>query len=118
MNAWGILKRIPPPTVRLMARRRVGSFKIVAVSDEEIAIAANMTVDRVRAIYHLRSWDGVPLAEIQTFCRACNFDPFDGADRNRYYTYARTATWAYLRRSPWWETTFLPLIKRLKGETT
>lgn len=119
MSAWDTFRKIPPATVRLMARRRiVGTRKIAAMSDEEIAIAAGMSVDWVRATYHLRSWDGVPLGEIRKFCRACNFDIFDGVERNRCYTYARTATWAYLRRSPYWEDTFLPLIKRLKGDPT
>ena len=119
MSAWDTFRKIQPATVRLMARRRiVGTRKIAAMSDEEIAIAAGMSVDWVRATYHLRSWDGVPLGEIRKFCRTCNFDIFDGVERNRCYTYARTATWAYLRRSPFWETTFLPLINRLKGEAT
>lgn len=115
MNAWKILEENPPGGVRLMARRRLGTKRIRAISDEEIAIGSGLPVDRVRAIYNLRSWDGVPVGEMRAFCTACGFDPFNGPDRNRRNTYVRTATWAYLKRSPWWDTTFLPLIKRMEA---
>lgn len=115
MNAWKILADNPPGAVRLMARRRIKTKTIRAVSDEEISIASAIPLARVKAIYHLRSWDGVPMAELREFCKACNFDPFSGDDRNRRNTYVRTATWAYLKKSPWWSTTFEPLILRMRG---
>lgn len=115
MNAWKVLTDNPPGGVRLMARRRLKTKTIRAVSDEEISIASGIPLARVQAIYHLKSWDGVPLGELREFCRACSFDPFSGADRNRRNTYVKTAKWAYLKKSPWWDTTFEPLIRRMKG---
>jgi hypothetical protein len=115
VNHWKTFELNPPGAVRLMARRKLATKTIRAVSDEEIAIASGIPLARVQAIYHLRSWDGVPLGEVRAFCKACAFDPFSGADRNRRNSYVRTAQWTYLKKSPWWATTFEPLILRMKG---
>ena len=114
MKIWKILEQNPPGAVRLMARRRIGKKTVRAISDEEIAITSGLPIDRVRAIYHLRSWDGVPIGELRAFCEGCNFDLFSWQDRNRRDSYVRTATWAYLRNSEWWPTIFQPLLLRLK----
>ena len=63
----------------------------------------------------MTSWDDVPVGIARVFCNACNFDPFSYHDRNRLTAYNRKCTYAYLRNSPHWATTFLPLIKILKN---
>lgn len=118
MNPWTVLEENPPWTVRLMARRKIRTKTVVALSDAEVAIAANMTIDRVRGISHLSSWDGVPVGEVRAFCRACNFDPFSPKDLNRRNSYLRSAKFTYLRKSPWWDCTFKPLIERFKAITS
>jgi hypothetical protein len=115
MTPWRHLVDNPPGAVRLMARRKLQTKTIRAISDEEIAIASGIPLARVQAIYHLKNWDGVPVGELRGFCKACGFDPFSGADRNRRNTYVRTAQWTYLKKSPWWATIFEPLILRMKG---
>lgn len=118
--SWKHLEKNPPWLVRLLARRKVKTKVVVAISDEELAIAAGMTVDRVRAISYLRVWDAVPVAEVRAFCLACGFDPFSRVARNRVdcYTNAirtgRCTGFTYLRKSPWWLTTFKPLIEKMR----
>ena len=52
-----------------MARRKLAMKTIRAISDEEISIASGIPLARVQAIYHLRSWDGVPMGELREFCK-------------------------------------------------
>lgn len=118
---WDYFTKFPPWFVRLLARRKVRTKCVVAMGDEEIAIAAGMSVDRVRAIYNQRSWANVPLNEIRAFFAACQFDPFECTHRNRAYAYlaavksGRCSGYSYLKKSPWWKTTFEPLILKMKG---
>ena len=82
--SWEYLDNNPPWFVRVMARRKVHAKVVAAVSDEELAIASGINVDRLRAIYHQRNWDNIPVREIRAFCEACGFDPFSCKSRNRY----------------------------------
>lgn len=118
---WKFIDDNPPWLIRLLARRRIGAGKrsVVAISDEEIAITAELPVDRIRAIYHLRSWNGVPVGELRGFCRGCKFDPLKYEDRNRAKAYGCSEPqFAYLKRSPWWNSIFLPLIERMKPKSS
>ena len=111
---WGILNEYPPPLVRLLAREKIGSKHIRALSDQEIAIKAEFPLARIIEISRTKSWDPIPIGEIMRFCHGCNFDPFDWQDRNRMRAYSRKgAKFSYLRTSPYWRDTFLPLIKFL-----
>jgi hypothetical protein len=118
--SWEHLEKNPPWFVRIMARRKVRAKVVVALSDEELAIASGIPVARLKAIYNQRNWGSVTLREIQAFCQACGFDPFSCADRNRVYAYraaikeGRCEGFAYLKKSPWWTSTFQPLILRMK----
>lgn len=111
LTPWAILKKYPPVFVRLYAKERSGSRMHCALSDQEIAIRGNLSFDAVVRISKLTSWDNVLIGDAEKFCIGCNFDPFNYLDRNRISAYSRKGTYAFLRRSEHWKTTFLPLIK-------
>jgi hypothetical protein len=111
---WGILSEYPPPLVRLLAREKIGSKHVRALSDQEVAIKGEFPLARVLEISRTSSWDTIPVGEIMRFCFGCNFDPFDWQDRNRMRAYSRKgAKFSYLKSSPHWKTSFLPLIRIL-----
>ena len=118
--SWTHLENNPPWFVRLMARRKVRTKVVVAVSDEELAISAGISIDRLRAIYNQRTWDNIPVREIRAFCDACGFDPFSCKARNRLHAYksavksGRCEGFTYLKKSPWWGSIFHPLIGRMR----
>lgn len=115
-SPWGILIEFPPPLIRLLAKESISSKHIRALSDREVAIGAEMPLDRVRAISRSKSWDKITLGELRMFCAGCNFDPFDYKDRNRVRAYSRNAPkFSYLKASPYWNDTFLPLIRILEN---
>lgn len=90
-----------------------------ALLDEEVAIASGIPLERVREIQFSPNWSAITIGEMEAFCEACNFDPTDGADRNRakalgrYYLGSKIK-WRYLQKSPAWETTFVPCRKILQ----
>lgn len=110
-SPWEILVKYPPVFVRLYAKERAGSRMHCALSDQEVAIRGQLALDKVRAISKMTSWDNVTVGDARRFCLGCNFDPFNYLDRNRISAYSRKGTYAFLRRSDHWNTTFLPLIK-------
>ncbi len=119
-SAWKILSKNPPALIRLMARRRVKTKTVRAVSLQEIAIASGLPLARVQIIAQSLNWDGISIPEAERFIAGCNFDPLDPADRNRQTSYERSCKkrtksshFAYLKKSPLWQTEFLPLIERL-----
>lgn len=119
-TAWQLLNSHPPALIRLMARRRVKGKTVRAVSLQEIAIASGMPFARVQAIAQSATWEDITVAEAERFILACNFDPLSSADRNRQGAYERSCKnrqtqFAFLRKSPWWATEFLPLIESLKS---
>lgn len=115
-SPWGILIEFPPPLVRLLAKEPVSKKHVRALSDREVAIGAELPLERVRSISRTKSWDTVPMGEIKKFCVGCNFDPFDYRDRNRVRAYSRnTPKFSYLKASPFWSDTFLPLIKIMEN---
>ena len=100
--------------VRLLAKEPVARKHVRALSNQEVAIRAEMPLQRVAEISSKTSWDDVPIGEAERFCRGCGFDPFNCYDRNRAMAYNRTnARFTYLRVSPYWAKTFKPLIKVL-----
>lgn len=115
---WDHIDHYPPSLVRLLARRRTGKGprSVVALSDAEIAIAADIPVARVRAMYNLRNWNGVTVGEMRAFFKGCKFDPLNHVDRNRAKAYGRVnqgfPSFTYLKNSPHWESVFEPLIEK------
>lgn len=114
---WKNLEKFSPSLVRLLARRQVGQSKakVEAITNQEIAVISDLSIDRVIEISMLLAWDEVPLGEAKSFCKACGFDPFSSADRNRASAYLRSgASFAYLKRHPHWDTFFKPLIRHVQ----
>lgn len=114
-SPWKILEKYPPVFVRLYAKERSGERVHCALSDQEIAIRTGLTLDRIKQISKLVSWDDVTVGDARLFCQGCNFDPFSYVDRNRLAAYSRKGTYAFLRNSSHWKSTFRPLIKILQN---
>jgi hypothetical protein len=113
---WEILEDYPPALVRLLARKQFSPKHVRAMSDQEIAVGAELPVSEVRKISRMTSWDNIYMSKIKSFCSGCNFDPFDCYDRNRARAYTRSsAKFSYLKQSNLWQDTFLPLIKVLEN---
>jgi hypothetical protein len=113
---WQILVEFPPPLVRLLAKEPISRKHIRALSDQEVAIVAELPLDRVRAISRKLNWDSIPVGEMKRFCMGCRFDPFDYRDRNRMRAYSRNGPkFSYLKASPHWRDTFLPVIRILEN---
>lgn len=117
---WVYLREYPPIYVRLLAKHPgSGVSAHLAITDEEIAIASGMTIDRVREISRMNSWDPIPWGEIRRFTLACKFDPTNPVDRRRAAAYeiackTRNKTpFQYLRNSPKFESQFLPLLQKI-----
>ncbi len=114
--SWDMFSKFPPPLVRCLARRRLSGSHVVALSDEEIALGSDLPLSRVKEISTNLDWKRVSISDAEKFCKACNFDIFDSADRNRASAYLRKgAKFLYLRASPYWSETFLPLIKMMQS---
>ena len=111
-----IFDQYPPGLVRLMARRKVGTKQVVALTDEEIAVMAGLPLPTVQEIYWAKDWEDIPFGHVRRFVAGCQFDPTLSADRNRASAYLRqgTPTYRYLKRSPLWEPVFKPLARSLK----
>lgn len=114
-SPWQILERYPPVFVRLYAKERSGERVHCALTDQEIAIRTGLSLDRIKEISQMVDWDNVTIGDAREFCLGCNFDPFNYVDRNRLAAYTRRGTYAFLRRSSHWKTTFQPLIKILQN---
>lgn len=118
---WGHLENFPPLKVRLLAHRpmRTSSRTCLALTDAEIAIAAGMTIDRVRQIARMTDWSQVKVVEMRAFFEACGFDPTVGAHRNRISDYEskclkrKSRPFQWLHHSPVYAEELLPLIKKL-----
>jgi len=113
MKNWKLIDDYPPPLIRCLARQRLRGKRIRAVSDEEIAIRADLPVYRVQEIYKSPSWDPVPVGEMRKFCHGCDFDPENRDDRNRATAYKNQkggAKFTYLKESAWWDSVFRPLL--------
>ena len=112
---WDYLAAFPPPYCRMLAKEPGSGMVDMAVTDEELAIRAGIPVTRIREISRMENWDGVPHGEMRRFFNACNFDPTNAAHRERVTRYQsicqkrKSVPFQYLRRSPRWETEFLPL---------
>lgn len=113
---WEILEYYPPALVRLLARKQFAPKHVRAMSDQEIAVVAELPVTEIRRISRLTSWDNVQMANVRSFCEGCNFDPFDCYDRNRARAYTRSSgKFSYLKQSGHWDDTFLPIIRILEN---
>ena len=116
MIHWDKFRQYPPPLVRVFARRREAK-RAFELSDQEIAVAARLSVDRIIEIAHTPTWDDVTLGDARAFCRGCNFDPLDSGDRNRAMAYIRQVSvgrldFKYLKENAQrWNQYYKPLIR-------
>ena len=118
-NPWRILEKFPPVLVRLLAKKSVATKHVRAVSDEEIAVNAQLPLNVVKHISKQTTWDSIPIGDAERFCAGCGFDPFNCYDRNRAMAYNRTSPrYTYLKVSPYWSNTFKPLIAILRAANT
>lgn len=124
LSCWKWLEAFPPITVRLAARGGAGRA-VVALSHQEIAIETGIPLARIIEISESFDWRGVTISEAEAFCRACNFDPTNAADRKRQRDYIRICQKKtpgraphFLTSSPWWRSQFLPLIDLLRSRPT
>ena len=118
---WSYLDDFPPLKVRIMAHRTRGmsTRTCMALTDAEVAIAAGMPIERVRAISRMLDWSAVRVGEMKAFCQACDFDPTSATHRNRLRDYEskcllrNSRPFQWLHNSPVYEEEFLPLIRKL-----
>lgn len=118
ISIWTHLKRYPPPVVRLLAR--TGGRNPKAMTDADIAVRSNLPLSTVVMIYNQPSWDHVCVKHMTQFCQACGVDFGSTASMRRINHYARaqrSGKWSYLRRSPDFNTLYLPLINETKQKT-
>lgn len=117
MNPLQRISEFPPILVRLLAKQRGAAGE--ALSDQEIAIGSGISLSRVQAISRMESWDSITVGELRSFLKACHFNPLESADRNRLNAYRRKGPkFIYLKRSPHWNDTFLPLIRQYHEYST
>lgn len=114
-----ILAAFPPCFYRLWAKHSPTQ----AITDAEIAIASGIDLNRVRAIFRMPDWQSVTQGEIEKLFVACKCDLFDAKTRHRIAQYdyvckkRNTKPFKWLRRSPKWESEFLPLIRLMQSRT-
>lgn len=109
MTFWEKAEKFSPCVVRLMARHPWG----MAMTDEEIADRAGVSVQLVRVMSQLLDWHGVDMPTMRSFLRACHFDFEDRTEMNRRLCYLKSnPKWNHLRRSTEWQTLYLPLLRK------
>jgi len=117
MNTWDIIEKYPPGIIRCLARVSLGGKRVRAISDDEISLNSKIPLLRIQEIYHMSNWKLVPVGEMEGFIKGCGFDPHNAVQRNRAKSYIRNVKgmkFLYLVNSPWWGSTFKPLIKHMK----
>lgn len=106
---YELCDKYPPILVRLLARHEGR-----AMTNAEIARAAEWTELQVMNIASQTSWEFVHLADVRTFTRACGLDFTNREDTNRIECYLRKngghPPFKYLTKDPHFATYFRPLI--------
>ena len=107
------LDHYPPCVCRIIARTKSQFRRTQSLTNAEIAAKAGMTVNEVRLLSSLTSWDNVTVDQMWRFSRACGLDFNNPYAMNRtYYFILRKSTvkWQWLWRSREWESFLKPLI--------
>lgn len=104
-------ERFPPVVVRLLAREIQGD-KVVALREGQIVDRSGLTAGEVKYLSRLTTWDDVPVATMDAFCRGCgaNFDSRRWIQKNSTYMSGLKGLPKYLVDSPEWSTILEPLI--------
>lgn len=111
LTPWERMIVTPPLLVRLMAR--TNSHKPRALSDLDIAVAAQFSLSELRRIYQALVWNNVDVTAARRFMIACNLDVMDRGSWNILcgYQIRRKPRWSHLKTSPEWETLYAPMLK-------
>lgn len=119
-DIWVRLDRHPPILLRLMARKP----RSRPLETTEIAERSGLSVMQVEAISVQTDWRGIDLPTARAFMVGCDCDLGDRRTYRRMrmslrYRPKTAPRFPYLRRSPKWESYYLPLLDRftahLKG---
>lgn len=117
LTPWEAWQRFPPFYFRLFAKHD----PTTPLSEAEIAISSGIAINRIREIVAMDDWTGVTHGEMRALTVACNFDPTNCRDRQRVAKYEKACQtripipFQFLRRSPKWETEFLPIVRRMQS---
>lgn len=108
---WTKLSEFPPIACRLLARTKTPRGGVRAMTVEEIAKAAGISVLEVNSLSWKASWDDVPYKSIRRFVEACGIDLTNRADLRKHAAYIRRgAPFKYLKRSSDWDGVYKPMI--------
>lgn len=114
VNIWRLFEEYPPILVRLLARSPRGGPTIT----NDLAVRSPLFPYEIEAISSQTSWDGVPVPKAIAYLKACGVDFSDCRQmrriRQRLIREPKTpgGRFAYLKRSPHWESYFKPLLQR------
>jgi hypothetical protein len=112
---WNLLRRYPPCACRLFARTRGRKPRVLTT--EEVAERAGLAVPVVLALSEMDNWQDVTIGQMRAFAGACGLDFGNRTvmkQQNYYLSLKTNGKWSYLRRSPDWETYYLPLLMKWK----
>ncbi len=116
MNSfWSVAKKLPPCLVRLLARHKNGP----PLTTREIVERSQGLLDsyQVSVISQAISWDYIPFGQMRAFLLACDVDFCDRTEMNRKLVYLKIQhKFAYLRKSPEWETVLKPLAIQFREQ--
>ncbi len=104
------ISRFPPCLVRLLARHET---EYRPLTNTEIAARTNGVLGPwpVAVLSNTTSWDGIELAKLRAFTRACRCDFDNAKDMRRVEDYIRKSpTFRYVRLSPDYDQQFKPLF--------
>lgn len=102
---WSKLESYPPLFIRLMARKKYGR----PLTTEEISQRSGLNPVEVEAISDMTSWDYLTIRQARQFMKGCQINIESTTDIKRVRDYLRhDPTFAYLRRSPLWDTYYKP----------
>lgn len=112
---WDRLREFSPIVCRLLARHPHGP----PLTTEHIAALTRLSTYEILAISAMTSWDTVRVEHMRSFVVACNLDFEDKRHMRRVEAYLRALRsgkinrkFAYLERSPDYESYYLPLRLR------
>lgn len=71
MSLLKIANRFPPCACRYLARKKHGH---APMSHRDLAAATGLSKTKVAELSLKRSWDGVPIDQVEVFARACGVD--------------------------------------------
>ncbi len=109
--------RFPPIVCRLLARKRVRHDYVEAMSDEELRSLSGLSMATIKRLSWTHSWDGVPVAEMLAFTRACGIDFDDRRSIQRNTRFLARGEWTHITRSPLCASHFTPLYNEWRSQT-